>query len=38
MEIKRQVYMGKPVIAMYIRDKTKQVREKLVMMQLNEVA
>ena len=28
--------MGKPVIALYIRDKTKQVREKLLIMQHNE--
>ena len=36
MQIKRQVYVGKPVIALYIRDKTEHVHEKLLMMQFKE--
>jgi len=36
MQVKRQIYVGKPVIALYIRDKTKRVHEKLLMMERKE--
>ena len=29
MQVKRQLYRGRPALALYIRDKTKRVREKL---------
>ena len=32
MQIKKLFYLGKPAVAVYIRDKTKRVREKLLRM------
>ena len=36
LRIKRLIYLGRSAIAIYIRNRTKKVREKLYMMQLKE--
>ena len=36
MHVKRQLYGGRPALALYIRDKTKRVREKLYRMKRQE--
>ena len=36
MQVKRQLYRGRPALALYIRDKTKRVREKLYRMKRQE--
>ena len=36
MQVKKLVYLGKPAVAVYIRDKTKRVREKLLRMKAQE--
>ena len=36
MQVKRQFYGGRPALALYIRDKTKRVREKLYRMKRQE--
>ena len=36
MQVKKQMYMGKPVIALYMRDKTQRVYEQLLTMKRNE--
>ena len=36
MQIKKLNYSGRPAIALYIRDKTKMVREKLLRMKAQE--
>lgn len=36
IKIKRQIYLGQPAVAIYIKHATKKIKEKLAQLQLRE--